>query len=310
MMTEFIMLCGIPYSGKSSYARDMEDKGYSVFSSDAIRGKLYGDESTQGDPKEVFDLLHGLIKDSLKNGNNTIYDATNINWKRRKAFLKELSDAKIECNKICILFATPLSECISRIYMRDRVVPEDVICRMYKNFSFPCMFEGWDKIKIVWSKGEYPEYNLSDKIGILEEYDQDNSHHSFTLGEHLTRCSDRIGYLNLVSNNSYDTNLVISGLLHDIGKPEVRSFYNAKGEPTSEAHYYNHNNTSAYEAMFYLKSMGYDDYDIVDICSLVYWHMQPYFINKKKTEDKYKNMWGENFYNRIMRLHEADVYAH
>ena len=121
------------------------------------------------------------------------------------------------------------------------------------------MFEGWDKIKIVWSKGEYPEYNLSDKIGILEEYDQDNSHHSFTLGEHLIKCSDYI------TDNGGDANLVISGLLHDIGKPEVRSFYNVKGEPTSEAHYYNHNNTSAYEAVFYLKSMGYDDYDIVDI---------------------------------------------
>lgn len=303
-MTEFIMLCGIPYSGKSSYARNMENKGYSVFSSDVIRGKLYGDESTQGDPKEVFNLLHGLIKDSLKNGNNTIYDATNINWKRRKAFLKELSDAKIECKKICILFATPISECISRIYMRDRIVPEDVIVRMYKNFSFPCMFEGWDEIKIIWSKGEYPEYDFDSKIKFLEEYDQDNSHHSFTLGEHLTKCSEYI------AESGGDANLVISGLLHDIGKPEVKVFHNAKGEPTSEAHYYNHNNTSSYEAMFYLKSMGYDNYDIVDICSLVYWHMQPYFIKEKKTEDRYKNMWGENFYNRIMRLHEADVYAH
>lgn len=303
-MQEFIMLCGLPGSGKSYFAENMSKNNYNVFSSDTIRGLLFGDESIQKDNNEVFKLLHKLLKADLKNGNNTIYDATNINFKRRKAFLNELNQAKIDCKKICILFATPIQDCIERNYKRDRVVPKEVIYRMYKDFCFPSMFEGWDEIRIVWNKISYKEYNIYDKICSLSEYDQDNSHHSLTLGEHMIKCSD---YL---LEQKCDHNLVIAGLLHDIGKPEVRSFYNAKGEPTNEAHYYNHNNVSSYESMFYLKSMNFCDNDILDTCSLVQWHMQPYFMNKQKTIDKYKNMWGENFYNRIMKLHEADVFAH
>ena len=51
---------------------------------------------------------------------------------------------------------------------------------------------------------------------------------------------------------------------------------------------------------------------ILYISSLICYHMMPYVFEKgnEKTIERYKNLWGEEFNNDIMRLHEADVAAH
>jgi len=49
--------------------------------------------------------------------------------------------------------------------------------------------------------------------------------------------------------------------------------------------------------------------DILKTCTYIQWHMQPFFNEKQKTKDKYKNLWGEEFYDNIMLLHEADKLA-
>ena len=43
--------------------------------------------------------------------------------------------------------------------------------------------------------------------------------------------------------------------------------------------------------------------------------MQPYFWEKdadngEKTMNKYKTLWGDELFERVMRLHEADKKAH
>jgi hypothetical protein len=46
---------------------------------------------------------------------------------------------------------------------------------------------------------------------------------------------------------------------------------------------------------------------------LIRWHMQPYFWekdNNTKSQNKYRRLWGEELYNDIMLLHEADKVAH
>ena len=80
------MMVGLPGSGKSTYAKQLSEETNAVIcSSDTIREELYGDENSQDNNDEVFKILHSRIKENLKNGKNVIYDATNINSKRRKA---------------------------------------------------------------------------------------------------------------------------------------------------------------------------------------------------------------------------------
>jgi predicted kinase len=87
------MCIGLPGSGKSYQAeRFAEQYDANIHSSDAIREELSGDINNQDINDLVFKTLHSRIKEDLCNGKNCIYDACNISYKRRKAFLQELKN--------------------------------------------------------------------------------------------------------------------------------------------------------------------------------------------------------------------------
>ena len=68
MVPYFIMMVGLPGSGKSTYAKKLSDKvQITIYSSDAIREELFGDENCQTDNNEVFETLHKRVKDRLRN---------------------------------------------------------------------------------------------------------------------------------------------------------------------------------------------------------------------------------------------------
>ena len=298
----FTMMVGLVGSGKSTYAKQLaEETNAIICSSDAIREELCGDETSQENNEEVFKILHSRIKENLKNGKNVIYDATNINSKRRRAFLSELRN--IPCVKKCVIMATPLEMCCIQNDSRDKVVPYEVIKRMYKNWNTPYWFEGWNEIDI-----KFPDdFEISNVIGIWisdhMNYDQDNPHHSCTLGQHC----------NLVGQALKDDMLLhCAGLLHDCGKPFTKSFVNSKGEETDMAHYYQHNCCGSYDSLFFRYP---DEVDKLDVSVLSNLHMMPYFWEKdkeygEKTRQKYQKLWGNELYNNVMKLHEADKKAH
>ena len=298
----FTMMVGLVGSGKSTYAKQLvEETNAIICSSDAIREELCGDENSQDNNDEVFKILHSRIKENLKNGNNVICDATNINSKRRRAFLSELK--RIQCVKKCVVMATPFEVCCNQNESRNRVVPYEVIERMYKNWNTPHWFEGWNVIEI-----KFPDdFEISNVIGIWisdhMDYDQDNPHHSCTLGQHC----------NLVGQALKDDMLLhCAGLLHDCGKPFTKSFVNSKGEETDVAHYYQHHCVGAYDSLFFRYPDGVDRLDVSVLINL---HMMPYFWEKDKehgdkTRQKYQKLWGNELYNNVMKLHEADKKAH
>lgn len=135
------MFVGLPGSGKSYYTRKLMKKtGASVHSSDDIRKELYGDERIQGDGNAVFNILHSRVKEDLREGKSTIYDACNISYKRRMAFLQELNN--IPCKKVCIFVATPFEKCLENNAKREQYVPVEAIKNMLKHFDTPSYFEG------------------------------------------------------------------------------------------------------------------------------------------------------------------------
>ena len=298
----FTMMVGIVGSGKSTYAKQLAEETNAVIcSSDSIREELCGDENSQDNNEEVFKILHSRIKENLKNGENVIYDATNINSKRRRAFLSELRN--ISCVKKCVIMATPFDMCCIQNESRDRVVPYDVIERMYKNWNTPYWFEGWNEMEIIFPN----DFKINNMIGnwISEhmDYDQDNPHHSCTLGQHC----------NLVGHVLKDDMLLhCAGLLHDCGKPFTKSFINSKGEETDVGHYYQHHCIGAYDSLFFAYP---DDVDRLDVSVLINLHMMPYFWEQdhehgEKTRQKYQKLWGDELYNNAIKLHEADKNAH
>lgn len=301
------MLCGLPASGKSKMANNLsETHRATIHSSDALRKELFGDENNNDDNEKLFKELHTRIKKDLESGKNVIYDATNTHHKRRKAFLEEIN--KYNCKKICYILATPYKKCLEQNTQRNRIVPDYVIKRSYMNFYIPQYYEGWNDIRINWNfdKTDYKMKSLFDE---LSNINQDNPNHVLTIGDHCILCEKLIKqYMDCAEENiEY---IAIAGKFHDIGKKFTKTFTNMKGETTDIAHYYQHHLVSAYDAMFYLKSSGFEDKDILSICNYIQWHMQPYFIETEKQKSKFINLVGEKFYKELMILHKADKDAH
>ena len=316
----FLMLVGLPGSGKSYYANLLKEKfdNVHVFSSDELRLEMTGDENNQNKNGEVFNELHKRIKQCIRENRDkstlVIYDACNISYKRRMAFLRELKN--YECRKICMFIYKPYVECLAdsekRAQNGGRYVPEEVIDRMHKNIYVPYYFEGWDTILMRdYSKSDEPKSipELFYGENGLCKIPHDNPHHEFTIGDHCVATM-----MNLIhSRSNYsDNRLILAGLLHDIGKRYTKSFIDSKGEKSETAHYYQHHLVGAYDAIEHIPK-GHEN-ERFEVANLIQYHMFPFFWNKEvnnnKVNDKYKKMWGERFYERIMLLHKADRLAH
>lgn len=302
----FVMMVGLPGSGKSTYAKELSRRiNAKICGSDAIREELTGDINSQTSNEEVFKLLHNRIKEHLRNGENVIYDATNINYKRRMSFIQELN--KISCEKVCVLMATTYEQCLKNNSLRDRIVPKGVIERMYRTFDVPWYYEGWDNIWVEYTP--YSEGSLGwarEWVESVKFYNQDNSHHALTLGSH---CWQTVKYLDRhIPDTASPTELRCAAMIHDCGKPFCKTFANTKGEITEQAHYYGHERTGSYDSLFYEMACSN-----LRAAVLIRWHMQPYFWekdNNEKSHDKYRKLWGEGLYRDVMQLHEADKKAH
>ena len=300
-MVKFYMMIGLPGSGKSFYTECLKNTGAKIFSSDALRKELFGDEENQENNEAIFKELHKRIKKSLSSGNDTVYDATNISFKRRKSFLEELKN--IDCYKIAIFMATPYEICLKNNYKRNRIVPENIIKRMYMNFTAPYWYEGWDEIKVQYYNNSKNSYGtIFNWIQSVYNFSQKNKHHSLSLGEHCSKCINIL----LEKGNAYHT--IIAGALHDCGKPFCKTFYNSRGEPSDEAHYYQHQYVGAYDSFFY----DVDSVEHLYLAQMIQWHMHPYLAwsQSEKAKNRDMKLLGEQLYNDIMSLHDADVLAH
>jgi predicted kinase len=299
MMNKFYMMIGVPGSGKSTIAEEIAlNEPAVIVSSDVVRGDLYGDESIQGDPAKVFRIVHENVKHYLRKGCNVIMDATNINSKKRAAFLREINKVCPDCRKIAVVVAADKDTCVSRDLLRERIVGYEVIERMIANFQPPFYYEGWDKI-------EY--HNTSKPVdldGLFDhamKFDQCNHHHTLTLGEHMraaaTYVDDFVDY--------------IAAYCHDIGKLYCQTF-----DDEGEAHYYNHHHIGAY--VWLCSDLCWDwmhndrVYSAWWVAQLICWHMTPYQCMSKEGFILWATRRGmpEDLVDSIWKLHEADKEAH
>ena len=309
------MMVGLPGSGKSYLSNFYRDVcGYRVHSSDAIREELSGDENNQDINAKVFEVLHNRVKEDLSNGISCVYDATNINRKKRKHFIQQLN--KYNCQKTAIVVCTPYEVCLQQNNERERKVPIEVIDRMYKNFDIPFYNERWDNIELYYANDHYKNAygHWGQFIYDTLDFDQESIWHKESLGEHCRKCKEYI--TNNLSNTyiKFPNELEISAALHDCGKPFVKDFHDTKGQVSSHAHYYNHENVGSYNSLFYNKESGVDS---LLVAALIRWHMILHFFKdwNKETIEKYereftKTEYLKEFYKALKLLNKGDKEAH
>lgn len=283
-----ILLVGIPGVGKTTYAKNYIEKVPDTIhlSSDAIRAELYGDESIQGNPADVFSLMQKRAIEALNDGKDVLYDATNITRKDRACIIDICPKfVKIEC---CIIWA-PIEECIERDATRDRTVGKEVIDKMLKKFQAPYYDEGIDKIQVILPE-DFDFCKYSNSIISPTKIPHDNPHHTLSIYCHCWETYDKVRSLTI--NND----IHLAALWHDVGKPCVKAFMDSKGNPCEHAHYYQHQCVGSW------MSYGLDTTPY--IAWLISTHMDP-FMNTK-----YYNNLPPYLKRDIDILHKADVEAH
>ena len=319
-----IVTVGLPSSGKTSWVDDFigenQGRAIDVISSDKIREEVFNDIEDQNHNSEVFDLMKRRTKESLSQGHIAIYEATNISSKRRRALLNELN--KYYDKAICLFKYKRLIACQIDNEKRDREVPSDVIDRMYRNFEIPHKNEGFDEIIVdfdektnlyLGNKSKGGIGILKDELLAIETYDdyksllcqlglnqcidmpQDSKWHTLSLSKHMYFCFRAIR-----EYHWHDINLVIASMLHDISKPKVKT----EDKDQKYAHYYGHENASAYDVIdILLRYVRIDIEDILEIAWLIGNHMK---LKNNIDKDKFSNIIGYDDYLRLEALDNAD----
>ena len=319
-MREFYLMVGLAGSGKSTIAKEIE---YSIcmsspkydeygradkvvlISSDDIREEILGDVNDQTQNDKVFSHIHKLIKQAVRDYNHIIVDATNLTIKNRRALLNCLDDKK-DYHKIAYIVNTPIEKCKENNSKRDRKVPEYVIDNQAKKFEIPFANEGFNSIFLH----HFPAYNcgalkeevlLNNITSLMDGFNQKNHHHIYDLGTHCKKLHEEL------SKRTDDKILLCSALVHDIGKLYTGA---PKEDGSGEYSYKQHNNFGAYYLITNLEKIESNRLDeILELLFYVNYHMHPFFVQSEKSEKKWKDIFGEEKYNKLFLFNECDKIA-
>lgn len=287
-MTYLIVMVGLQGSGKSTKAKEIaKSLDAVVLSSDEIRK-----DNPSWDNGQVFAYLYGQMNTYLSENKSVIIDATNTTLKSRQAIFNSL---RVKPDFIgAYVMNTAFLECCVRVKERndkgvDHYVPLEVVERYRDNFQIPVVGEGFEGICFDTE----PSFDFNKSLDAIDEtvgFNQDNSHHTFDLYGHSFLAGHKFGN-------------ICAGLFHDIGKLFTQTY-----DDKCEAHYYNHANVGAYYLLTHLELIPFNLRD--EVLAITNYHMLPYNWKEEKTHNKYKKIFGESLYNKLIKFHEADEGAH
>lgn len=142
-----VAMCAIPGTGKSTIVQKMfQRQGWTIIELDAIRAKIPGSTGPgdQSVTPQAVRRAHAITHRVLANGGRIVSDATNVQSRVRKELLGQA--AQYQANAYLLAVHAPFETAVERNNGRERVVPHDVLERMYQqllatNQAAPA--EGW-----------------------------------------------------------------------------------------------------------------------------------------------------------------------
>jgi len=200
----------------------------------------------------IFDVVKHYILDFTQNNLNQgiVFDATYLTEKSRRSIVQNLKNF----HKYCIFFSMPLPMAYQRVQNRAHTiistyqnkpvyghfVPLEAMKRMEATIKLPTMQEGFDSIYInkyqsLQDKSEQVkdflnhftcnQYNHDLAMDLFPSFKQTNNvsqhteHHYYTMDWHMMHVAEYI------QKFSDDKVLLLSAILHDVGKFDAKHFY-------------------------------------------------------------------------------------
>lgn len=130
------LLVGPPASGKSTWGKQYSaDNNVTYVSTDGIRGEIGTGEGDQSVSAAAFSIARNRATQSLSSGKSVMIDATNVNPKARKDWIKLAKDQG--AFTVAVTFEVPYDELLRRDAKRERHVPPDVIKSFVDRYQRP-----------------------------------------------------------------------------------------------------------------------------------------------------------------------------
>ncbi len=303
-MPKLIIMSGLQGSGKSTYATALKSAlpNSVLLSSDDVMGEFKVKTSF------AFEILYRRMNSALDNGQDVIFDATNIKMKDRNAIYRAIEVDTADLDLEIVLMATPYKECLRRVDMRNRrgehFVPLDVVQDYLYDFQVPVIDEprrilgkSLDKISITPEKKAFDPQKYEKVKAKMDKFNQKTPMHNSTLGAHCDQVMEHY------SHYKDDKMHRQFASLHDYGKLFTQTFDEQK-----RAHYYSHDSVGAYQLLT-------EDSDLVDLdneqdflgmIALVNYHMMPFEWTSPKANKKWTEILGEELHSDLIEFNISD----
>lgn len=120
-----VLLIGPSGAGKSTFAM-RHFQPTEIISSDHCRALICDDATAQNINAETFGLVHHLTRLRLQQGKLTVIDATNLEYRARRPFLRLARQIGVPV--IAVAFEITLTTCLAQNQIRrQRIVPPAVV---------------------------------------------------------------------------------------------------------------------------------------------------------------------------------------
>lgn len=154
MKNTLYVMCGIPGSGKSTFAKSQLQNALYI-SRDEVRYSMVAvDEAYFSKEDEVFKVFVNKINEGLAAGVDVVADATHLNSRSRAKLFSRLKIDTSKTQVIAVFMNTPYETCLRRNDRRKGTrgyVPPVQIEKMYKAFQKPSSDEYYGIINKVYT---------------------------------------------------------------------------------------------------------------------------------------------------------------
>lgn len=133
------IMCGIPLSGKSTYAKVLQSHGWVRVSIDDLRLSLHGQIYKAEAEPQVWKIAELMVRSLLKSGHKVIVDTTNRTRKRRKQWRRVAKEFGLTLEIYQV--DTDYETCKARNKDLMRL-PQDVLKQIHKEYQKPTSDEG------------------------------------------------------------------------------------------------------------------------------------------------------------------------
>lgn len=151
-MSKFIMMIGLPASGKSTYIEE-NYKDFTIISRDDLLMEMTKadsyDEAWQLGlkiSKDIDKKLSEKLEDALEQEQNIVVDMTNLTEKARS---KRLSVVPKGYKKVAVVVQTKIDNIMHRNKERSKngkTIPQSALSSMIDRFQMPKKSEGFDEV--------------------------------------------------------------------------------------------------------------------------------------------------------------------